>query len=309
MQVQTENPAPAVVCGFCNHKNAAASKFCGECGAALQLMLCPGCEAVNDRSFARCYKCGTELSPSPEAIAASPEVSGSAALPPADAASELPPVEPSWTPSPSTSPWRTTVPESTGLALESMSAMPGHALEVPQRERLNIPLHPSSPSRRTTSGAFVVIGLLAFAAIAYVGYRNGSFAPISTWLESRPAYQALVAWVERAIGPGSAISGKPAAYAPTSATASDVAAPQEAAALPSATAPAPPQVTATAPESPSDRAMDQTPASSPNTLSAAPTPPPAASPTAAPEGASNPNTATACSAAAAAMGLCTQQTQ
>src|SRR5512132_3239789 len=217
MQVQTDNPAPAVVCGFCNHRNVAESKFCGECGAALRLMLCPGCEAVNDRSFAQCYKCGTELSPSPESIEASPELSGSAPIASAEAASEVPPVEPSWTPAPSAPRWRPTVPESTGRALESMSAIPAQTLEVPQREMLNIPLRPSSPPRRTTSGAFVVIGLLVIISAAYLGYRNGSFTPVSAWLDSKPAYQALVAWVDRAIGPGSTMSEKSAAYAPSSA--------------------------------------------------------------------------------------------
>lgn len=52
---------PAASCAFCNHANAAGSKFCSECGAALRLTLCPVCEAVNDRTFTKCYKCGADL--------------------------------------------------------------------------------------------------------------------------------------------------------------------------------------------------------------------------------------------------------
>jgi hypothetical protein len=116
----------AALCAFCNHANAAGSKFCSECGAALRLTLCPECEAVNDRTGTECYKCGANLyasavfaeaatvpaqavtgtetlsehpttSPSEPVEAtsqASAELSGSPLFGPTDAASELPAEEP-----------------------------------------------------------------------------------------------------------------------------------------------------------------------------------------------------------------------
>ena len=49
-------------CRFCARENAADSKFCSECGAALHLMACPRCGAVNDVKKNFCYQCHHQLS-------------------------------------------------------------------------------------------------------------------------------------------------------------------------------------------------------------------------------------------------------
>jgi len=61
----------ATVCAFCSHSNAAGSSFCNDCGAALKLILCPRCEAVNHRSDPHCHKCGADLHGAPTSATAS----------------------------------------------------------------------------------------------------------------------------------------------------------------------------------------------------------------------------------------------
>ena len=72
-------PVPKLntTCPYCAHVSPAGSKFCGECGAALHLMPCPHCGAVNDITVATaCYRCHRELHdklsvapPAPAAVA------------------------------------------------------------------------------------------------------------------------------------------------------------------------------------------------------------------------------------------------
>ena len=61
---------PITQCPYCDHVSPPGSKFCGECGAALHLLPCPHCGAVNDITIAKsCYRCHGEL---PELSAAKP---------------------------------------------------------------------------------------------------------------------------------------------------------------------------------------------------------------------------------------------
>ncbi len=58
------NPLSKLItqCPYCDHVSPPGSKFCGECGAALHLMPCPHCGAVNDVTVATaCYRCHKEL--------------------------------------------------------------------------------------------------------------------------------------------------------------------------------------------------------------------------------------------------------
>ena len=53
---------PITQCPYCDHVSLPGSKFCGECGAALHLMPCPQCGAVNDITVnTACYRCHSEL--------------------------------------------------------------------------------------------------------------------------------------------------------------------------------------------------------------------------------------------------------
>ena len=55
-------PKPGRPCPYCDHVSLADSKFCGACGAALHLMPCPHCGAVNDiTTSTACYRCHREL--------------------------------------------------------------------------------------------------------------------------------------------------------------------------------------------------------------------------------------------------------
>ena len=53
-------------CGACGASNLAGRKFCGECGAALELA-CPSCGAPNPPTVRFCGECGTALAASPSA--------------------------------------------------------------------------------------------------------------------------------------------------------------------------------------------------------------------------------------------------
>lgn len=53
---------PITQCPYCDHVSPPGSKFCGECGAALHLLPCPHCGAVNDITVkTACYRCHGEL--------------------------------------------------------------------------------------------------------------------------------------------------------------------------------------------------------------------------------------------------------
>jgi predicted amidophosphoribosyltransferase len=55
--------ADELVCGACGAANLAGRKFCGECGAALELP-CPSCGAPNPPTVKFCGECGTALTAS-----------------------------------------------------------------------------------------------------------------------------------------------------------------------------------------------------------------------------------------------------
>ena len=58
-------------CISCDQENSASAKFCAQCGSALNLTLCPKCEAINDRSAPRCHSCEAPLAaPTPPATRA-----------------------------------------------------------------------------------------------------------------------------------------------------------------------------------------------------------------------------------------------
>ena len=48
-------------CPFCNQSNLADEKFCSACGSVLNLVPCPKCDAVNEKTAATCYRCHTEF--------------------------------------------------------------------------------------------------------------------------------------------------------------------------------------------------------------------------------------------------------
>ncbi len=48
------------VCPFCDHHNAAAAKFCNDCGWPLHLKPCNQCDAVNHQAATNCLQCGAE---------------------------------------------------------------------------------------------------------------------------------------------------------------------------------------------------------------------------------------------------------
>ena len=73
-------------CPYCDHVSPVGSKFCGECGAALHLLPCPHCGAVNDITVATaCYRCHREL---PEKISGTPPAPPASAPVEAKAAAE-----------------------------------------------------------------------------------------------------------------------------------------------------------------------------------------------------------------------------
>jgi ribosomal protein L40E len=56
-----------VHCLSCEHENPVGAKFCADCGSPLNLKLCKQCEAINESTAQRCYKCGVEFSAQPAA--------------------------------------------------------------------------------------------------------------------------------------------------------------------------------------------------------------------------------------------------
>jgi len=196
---------PAALCAFCNKANAAGSKFCNECGAALRLTLCPECEAVNDRMRTECYKCGADLH-------------GSAMFAPAATASVRAGLE-TETLGEQTPPTASEPVEATSEALAELDSVRGTGADdfhrgasmahsfgertatatPPMREAVAAPspvreaviLVPPRSTSRSTAMPFAIIGLLVISAAAYYGYRNGSFTPATAWLNSTPSDQAL----------------------------------------------------------------------------------------------------------------------
>ncbi len=49
------------ICVACNHTNPPESRFCGNCGAPLQVRFCRLCRSPNDAFSRYCQSCGTEL--------------------------------------------------------------------------------------------------------------------------------------------------------------------------------------------------------------------------------------------------------
>src|SRR5499426_4436889 len=69
--VGAANDAPShsegyVQCARCRHENPPATRFCGQCGAAL-VVACPACRESNPPSNKYCGGCGTALAPGPGA--------------------------------------------------------------------------------------------------------------------------------------------------------------------------------------------------------------------------------------------------
>ena len=50
-----------VTCLFCQHINPAGARFCNSCAAQLSLQPCLHCDAADNRTATRCYKCGKPL--------------------------------------------------------------------------------------------------------------------------------------------------------------------------------------------------------------------------------------------------------
>lgn len=64
---------PITLCPYCDHVSPAGSKFCGACGAALHLMPCPHCGAVNDITVTTvCYRCHGDLQENATVVLPSP---------------------------------------------------------------------------------------------------------------------------------------------------------------------------------------------------------------------------------------------
>lgn len=64
---------PLKACPYCDHVSPADAKFCGACGAALHLLPCPNCGAVNDiTKVSACYRCHQALEESTVQPAALP---------------------------------------------------------------------------------------------------------------------------------------------------------------------------------------------------------------------------------------------
>jgi uncharacterized protein DUF1161/double zinc ribbon protein len=51
----------ALRCLCCEHDNRVGEKFCEQCGSTLNLKLCEHCEAINESSAQRCYKCDAKF--------------------------------------------------------------------------------------------------------------------------------------------------------------------------------------------------------------------------------------------------------
>lgn len=137
---------PNTQCPYCDHVSPVGSKFCGECGAALHLMPCPHCGAVNDITLTTaCYRCHGEL-----------RKSVSAALPAsADTVS------------------------ATTVSATTVSATAARAATAPVEPETRQPdISPyviaGPPSRQRPHALVVAIVLIAFGAASYYAFRQRS---------------------------------------------------------------------------------------------------------------------------------------
>ena len=55
-----ELESKTVICPKCG-KPAGSGRFCNNCGASLELVLCPSCGAKNAQGVRFCSQCGTKL--------------------------------------------------------------------------------------------------------------------------------------------------------------------------------------------------------------------------------------------------------
>src|ERR1041385_7560458 len=55
-----------MTCPRCQHENPPIVKFCGECGARLDVA-CPACRAANPAGNKFCHECGAAMGPRPAA--------------------------------------------------------------------------------------------------------------------------------------------------------------------------------------------------------------------------------------------------
>lgn len=84
-------PKPRTQCPYCAHVSPDESKFCNECGAALNLAPCPHCGAVNDLSLMDvCARCHGDLQA--DAESASEAAAPAPGEAPADPIPPLPPL-------------------------------------------------------------------------------------------------------------------------------------------------------------------------------------------------------------------------
>jgi hypothetical protein len=70
------------VCVACDHTNPPDSRFCGKCGAPLQVRFCRLCRSANDAVSRYCRSCGTELPELSEPEAAPSATPRPATVPP-----------------------------------------------------------------------------------------------------------------------------------------------------------------------------------------------------------------------------------
>lgn len=131
---------PITQCPYCDHVSPPGSKFCGECGAALHLLPCPHCGAVNDITVKTvCYRCHGELRES-----AAPALYTQPSL------NTLP------------------APTSSATQIESVSSLRNVARDV-MGEVIAEP-----PVRQRPHWLVVGIVLIAFVAAGYFAYRQRS---------------------------------------------------------------------------------------------------------------------------------------
>ncbi|GMV60309.1 MAG: hypothetical protein AMXMBFR72_34000 [Betaproteobacteria bacterium] len=70
------------ICVACDHTNPPDSRFCGKCGAPLQVRFCRLCRSANDAVSRYCQSCGTELPELTAPEAAPPTAPRPATIPP-----------------------------------------------------------------------------------------------------------------------------------------------------------------------------------------------------------------------------------
>lgn len=70
------------ICVACDHTNPPESRFCGKCGAPLQVRFCRLCRTANDAVSRYCQSCGTELPHLTAPEAAPPPAPRPATIPP-----------------------------------------------------------------------------------------------------------------------------------------------------------------------------------------------------------------------------------